>query len=39
MEVLAELADEYSDGIVHHDAAGLTHFVHIEDTPDLMRPR
>ncbi|MEP7288780.1 MAG: nitrite/sulfite reductase [Chloroflexota bacterium] len=39
MEVLAELADEYSDGILHVTTRQdfQLHFVHIEDTPDLMR--
>lgn len=39
MEVLAELADEYSDGILHVTTRQdfQLHFVHIDDTPDLMR--
>lgn len=39
MQVLAELADEYSDGILHVTTRQdfQLHFVHIEDTPDLMR--
>ena len=39
MEVLAEVADEYSDGILHVTTRQdfQLHFVHIEDTPDLMR--
>ena len=39
LEVLAALAEEYSDGIVHVTTrqAIQLHFVHIEDTPDLMR--
>src|SRR5947208_5623587 len=39
MDVLAELADEYSDGILHITTRQdfQLHFVHIEDTPDLMR--
>src|SRR5690606_3671736 len=39
MEVLAELADEYSDGILHITTRQdiQLHYVHIEDTPDLMR--
>lgn len=39
MEVLAELADEYSDGILHVTTRQdfQLHYVHIEDTPDLMR--
>ena len=39
MEVLAELAEEYSDGICHVTTRQdfQLHFVHIDDTPDLMR--
>jgi len=39
MEVLADLADEYSDMICHVTTRQdiQLHFVHIEDTPDLMR--
>jgi sulfite reductase (ferredoxin) len=39
MEVLAELADDYSDGILHVTTRQdfQLHFVHIDDTPDLMR--
>jgi sulfite reductase (ferredoxin) len=39
MDVLAELAEEYSDGICHVTTRQdiQLHFVHIEDTPDLMR--
>jgi sulfite reductase (ferredoxin) len=39
MEVLAELAEEYSDGIAHITTRQdvQLHFVHIEDTPALMR--
>ncbi|MBA3874121.1 MAG: nitrite/sulfite reductase [Anaerolineae bacterium] len=39
MEVLAQVADEYSDGILHVTTRQdfQLHFVHIEDTPDLMR--
>jgi sulfite reductase (ferredoxin) len=39
MDVLAELADEYSDNILHVTTRQdfQLHFVHIEDTPDLMR--
>lgn len=39
MEVLAELADEYSDGILHITTRQdfQLHYIHIEDTPDLMR--
>lgn len=39
METLAELADEYSDGVLHVTTRQdfQLHYVHIEDTPDLMR--
>ncbi len=39
MNVLADLADDYSDGILHITTRQdiQLHFVHIEDTPDLMR--
>jgi sulfite reductase (ferredoxin) len=39
LEVLADLAEEYSDGICHVTTRQdvQLHFVHIEDTPDLMR--
>ena len=39
MEVLAEMADEYSDGILHVTTRQdfQLHFVHIDDMPDLMR--
>jgi sulfite reductase (ferredoxin) len=39
LETLAELAEEYSDGIVHITTRQdfQLHFVHIEDTPALMR--
>jgi sulfite reductase (ferredoxin) len=39
MEVIAELAEEYSDGILHVTTRQdiQLHFVHIDDTPDLMR--
>jgi sulfite reductase (ferredoxin) len=39
MEALAEVADEYSDGILHVTTRQdfQLHFVHIDDTPDLMR--
>ncbi len=39
MEVLAALAEEYSDSILHVTTRQdiQLHFVHIEDTPDLMR--
>ncbi|MCY3575583.1 MAG: nitrite/sulfite reductase [Chloroflexi bacterium] len=39
LEVLAELADEYADGILHITTRQdiQLHYVHIDDTPDLMR--
>ncbi len=39
MEVLCELAEEYSDQILHVTTRQdiQLHFIHIEDTPDLMR--
>ncbi len=39
LEVLSELADEYADGILHITTRQdiQLHYVHIEDTPDLMR--
>ncbi|HJN13106.1 MAG TPA: nitrite/sulfite reductase [Pirellulaceae bacterium] len=39
LEVMAELAEEYSDGIVHITTRQdfQLHFVHIEDTPSIMR--
>ena len=39
LEVHADLAEEYSDGILHVTTRQdiQLHFVHIEDTPDLMR--
>lgn len=39
MEILAEVADEYSDGVLHVTTRQdfQLHYVHIEDTPDLMR--
>jgi sulfite reductase (ferredoxin) len=39
LEVLAETAEEYSDGIAHITTRQdvQLHFVHIEDTPALMR--
>ncbi|HLE20287.1 MAG TPA: nitrite/sulfite reductase, partial [Vicinamibacteria bacterium] len=39
MDVLAELAEDYSDGIVHVTTRQdfQLHFVQIDDTPDLMR--
>jgi sulfite reductase (ferredoxin) len=39
LDVLAQLAEEYSDGILHVTTRQdfQLHFVHIEDAPDLMR--
>src|SRR5919106_4868300 len=39
LEVLAEVAEEYSDGIAHVTTRQdfQLHFIHIEDTPTLMR--
>src|SRR5436190_3062635 len=39
LETLAELAEEYSDGIAHITTRQdfQLHFIHIEDTPSLMR--
>lgn len=39
LEVLAELAEEYSDSIAHITTRQdvQLHFVHIEDTPSIMR--
>ena len=39
METIADLAEEYSDAILHVTTRQdiQLHFVHIEDTPDLMR--
>jgi len=39
LEVMAELAEEYSDGIGHVTTRQdfQLHFIHIEDTPDIMR--
>ena len=39
MEVLADLAEEYSDGIIHITTRQdvQLHFVHVEDTPTIMR--
>ena len=39
LEVIAGLADEYSDSILHVTTRQdfQLHYVHIEDTPDLMR--
>ena len=39
LEVLSELADEYSSGILHITTRQdiQLHYVHIDDTPDLMR--
>src|SRR5258708_34436799 len=38
-DVLAELADEYPDGILHVTTRQdfQLHFIHIDDTPSLMR--
>ncbi len=39
LEVIAQLAEEYSDGILHVTTRQdiQLHFVHIEDTPNVMR--
>jgi sulfite reductase (ferredoxin) len=39
LEVLADLSEEYADGISHITTRQdvQLHFVHIDDTPDLMR--
>ena len=39
MEALADLAEEYSDGVCHVTTRQdiQLHFVHIDDTPDMMR--
>ncbi len=39
LEAIAALADEYSDGILHITTRQdvQLHFVHVDDTPDLMR--
>ncbi|MFW6050228.1 MAG: nitrite/sulfite reductase [Myxococcota bacterium] len=39
LDVLSELAEEYSDGILHVTTRQdiQLHFVHLDDTPDLMR--
>ncbi|MES1173424.1 MAG: nitrite/sulfite reductase [Myxococcales bacterium] len=39
MDMLSELAEEYSDQILHVTTRQdiQLHFIHIEDTPDLMR--
>src|SRR5579862_3827007 len=39
LETLAELAEEYSDGIAHVTTRQdfQLHYVHIEDTPTIMR--
>lgn len=39
LEVLAEIAEEYSNGILHVTTRQdiQYHFVHLDDTPDLMR--
>ncbi|MBE7560086.1 nitrite/sulfite reductase [bacterium] len=39
MEVIADLAEEYADGIAHVTTRQdiQLHYVHLDDTPDLMR--
>ncbi|MHC4994322.1 MAG: nitrite/sulfite reductase, partial [Planctomycetota bacterium] len=39
LDLLAQLAEEYSDGILHVTTRQdiQLHYVHIDDTPDLMR--
>lgn len=39
MDSMADLAEEYSDGIAHITTRQdiQLHFVHVEDTPDIMR--
>ena len=39
LEVMADLAEEYSDGIAHITTRQdfQLHFIHIEDAPALMR--
>src|SRR4029078_702527 len=39
LEILADLAEEYSDEILHVTTRQdfQLHYVHIEDTPDVMR--
>ena len=39
MDTLADLAEEYSDGVCHITTRQdvQLHFVHLDDTPDLMR--
>ncbi|MGE5217273.1 MAG: nitrite/sulfite reductase, partial [Chloroflexota bacterium] len=39
LEAIAELSEEYSDGVAHVTTRQdiQLHYVHIEDTPDLMR--
>jgi len=39
LEVMADLAEEYSDGIVHITTRQdiQLHFIHIDDTPTIMR--
>ncbi len=39
MDVLADLAEEYSDGILHVTTRQdiQLHYIHIDDTPELMR--
>src|SRR5262249_3587649 len=40
LDTLAELAEEYADGVLHVTTRQdfQLHFVHIDDTPNLMRP-
>ncbi len=39
MDVIADLAEEYSDGIAHITTRQdiQLHYIHMEDTPDIMR--
>ena len=39
LEVMADLAEDYSDGIIHVTTRQdfQLHYIHIDDTPDLMR--
>jgi sulfite reductase (ferredoxin) len=39
LEVIADLSEDYSDGILHITTRQdiQLHYVHVEDTPDLMR--
>lgn len=39
LEVLAEMADDYADGILHVTTRQdiQLHYIHLDDTPDLMR--